>query len=165
MRGNMIPSAPPLSFPGSAWKRGHEGGSGGVAVGGLAGRLVPRDRAVEAFRQFDLCFEAEELPCPRRVETAPRLAVGLAGIQADLPPETGLVRDQRREFGDADLVARAEVHRVGTVVLLCRQVDRPRRVLNVKELTRRLAGAPDGQHLVAALAGLDALADQRRDDV
>src|SRR5262249_9363617 len=138
---------------------------GSVAVSRLASGLVPGDGAVQAFRQADLGLEAEPFAGAGRVKAAPGLAVGLAGIQADLALEPRLPRPEPGQVSEADLVAGTGVARVRPVVPRRGQVDRPGRVLHVEELARRFAAAPDRQHPVAALPGLDTLADQRRDDV
>ena len=69
------------------------------------------------------------------------------------------------QLADRDLAAGAEVDRLGIVVALGREHDALGRVLDVEELARRRAGAPDLDVVGTRLPRVDALLDERRDDV
>ena len=102
----------------------------------------------------------------RHVEPAARLAVRLAGV----PDEAALVARPPcaifcGQIADRDLLAAAQVDRVAGVVTLGREHDALGRVLDVEELARRRAVAPQHHLAVTALARADELADHGRDDV
>ena len=119
----------------------------------------------QAFLEGHIRLEAELLARAVNVELASRLAVGLGRVPNDLAFESGELRDQRHQVADGDLAARAEVHRLGLVVALGGEDDRPRRVIDVEELARRGPGTPDGDRPRMRVARLNALADERGDHV
>src|SRR5207249_2332172 len=129
------------------------------------GRPVPLDRLAQPFFERRGGLEAEEVRGPRGIEAAARLAVGLVRIPHEAPGEPGELHDQRRDVADRDLEARAEVDRLGPVVVLGREEDPLRGVLDVQELAGGAPGAPDLDDLVAALHRLHALADESGDHV
>ncbi len=102
---------------------------------------------------------------PTRVERAARLAVGLRGVPADLALEAGQADDQLDQLADRDLAPDAEVDRLGAVVALGGEDDPLGGVVDVQELARGRAGAPDLDVVGARVAGVDALLDQGGDDV
>src|SRR5437588_7238312 len=105
-------------------------------------RPVPGDRLLEPRAERCARLEAEQLLRARRVERAARLPVRHARVPDDLALEPGQLRDQLGEVADGDLRARAEVHRLVAVVALRAEHEALDRVLDVEELARRRAVAP-----------------------
>src|SRR5262249_14523317 len=103
-------------------------------TGGRAGRAIPGHPALASAAAGYARAEAEELLGPTRVETAPRLAVGLRSVPADVPGEARVLGDECGELRDRDLVAGPEVHRVGIVVALGRESKPFHTVVHVQEL-------------------------------
>ena len=89
----------------------------------------------------------------RRVEAAPRLAVRHRRVPHDLAFEAGELRDQLGELADRDLDARAEVHGLGAVVALGGEHEPFDAVVDVEELARRRAVAPE-HDLAPALSSI-----------
>src|SRR5207253_4468973 len=88
-----------------------------------AGGPVPGDGALEPFAQRRSRLEPEELAGTRRVEPAARLAVRHRLVPDDPPLEAGHVGDGLGELADRDLLSRAEVDRLGAVVVARREQD------------------------------------------
>ena len=141
-----------------------------------ASRVAPRPtvtwRSVHTTRwcaaprfEVGLRDETELLARPAGVQRPARLAIRLGGIPADLAVVSRQAGDQLDQVADGDLVPDAEVHRLGAVVSLGSQDDPFRRVSHVQELARRGAGAPHLDVVQAGLAGIDALLDERRNDM
>src|SRR5437868_3838001 len=101
------------------WCRAIQARSGRVRLGsfGMHRRLlaVPGDGSLQALAERRVRLEAEELLRARRVECPARLAVRHRLVPGDLPREAGELRDQVGEVADRDLLARADVDRLGTV--------------------------------------------------
>ena len=91
----------------------------------------------------------------------PRLAVRHRRVPDDLALEAGHVGDRLGELADRDLVAGAEVDRLGAVVALGREHEPLDAVVDVEKLPGRRAVAPEHD----LVRRLDHLADQRRDHV
>ena len=108
---------------------------------------------------------AEQLLGARGVDAPAGLAVGLGRVPAQLAVEADEAGDRLDRLADRDLVVGAEVDRLGAVVDLGRQHDGLGGVVDVEVLAARPAGAPHLDLVLAALDRLDALLDQRRDDV
>src|SRR4029450_6737006 len=89
----------------------------------------------------------------------------LVRAPADLAGEAGELRDGLGEVADRDLDAGAEVDGLRLVVALRGEPDPLGGVLDVEELARRRAVAPEHDLALAALARLEHLADQGRDHV
>src|SRR6266540_5027299 len=134
------------------------GGDASPLRGRIRGRLlaVPGDRAFEPLAQRRSCFEAEQLPRARGVDAPPRLSIRLRGVPFDSSGEADHVRDERRELADRDLLRRAEVHRISTVVAVAGEHERLGAVVDVEELARRRAVSPQNHFL----RRLEHLADQ-----
>ncbi len=131
----------------------------------LANGDIPRHCPFQPVGQRHGRLETEQLPRPRHIQATPRLAVRPRGIETHFAVEAGLARDQFRQLGDGNFAAGADVDRIGRFQDLGGADHGPRCVFDVEKLARRLAGAPDRQHAVAAILGLDALADQGGDDM
>ena len=98
-------------------------------------------------------LEAEALARARDVEAPARLAVRLAGVPDEAARRSRSARAiSVGQVADRDLVAAAEVHRVARVVALGGEHDPLGGVLDVEELARRRAVAPQHDLGVAALA-------------
>src|SRR6478735_9976337 len=104
---------------------------------------VPRDRPLQALGQRRLRLEAEQPLRLRGIERAARLAVGHGRVPADLAREARQLGDRRGQLADRGLDAGAEVDRLGAVVELGRTDEAVRAVLDVEELARRRAVAPE----------------------
>src|SRR5512136_40029 len=128
-------------------------------------RLIPRHRLGEPFLEPDARLPAELGERPGRVEHSARLAVRLRRVPGDLALEPAQAGHERHEVADPDLEARAQVHGVALPVALGRGDDALRGVARVEKLAGGRPVAPDDDPPVAALPRLDALADERRDDV
>src|SRR5204863_10033649 len=76
-------------------------------------RAVPGDRAREAVSERRARVEAETLLRAGGVELAPWLAVRLGRVPDELAVVPGELRDQLGEVADANLLAGAEIHRIG----------------------------------------------------
>src|SRR5207245_336819 len=131
----------------------------------VADLAPPGDGAGEALLEADAGLEAEALPRPPHVETAPRLPVRLARVEREAPAVAHQPADELRQVADADLAAEAEVHRVGAVVALGGQHDPLGAVLDVEELARGRPVTPDLDGVAALLHRSIDLPDQRRDHV
>src|SRR5262249_35143916 len=103
---------------------------------------VPGDRLLEPSAERRRRAEPEELLCAADVEPAPGLPVRLRPVPDDFAVEAGQLRDYVREVADRDLLAGADVHRLGAVVALRREPDRLGAVVHVEELARGAAVAP-----------------------
>src|SRR6266508_6700523 len=123
-------------------------------------RLVPGDGPLQALLKRSASDEAEQLMGTGRVKCPSGLAVRFGGIPADLAAKAAHCTDQMGEVADRDLAAGTEVDGQGTVVSLGTEDDPLGGVLDVDELPRRRAGAPNFDGGVAAVAGIDALLDQ-----
>src|SRR5512137_2759532 len=119
--------------------------------------LVPRHGLGETFLEADPRLPADLPERPRRVEHAPRLAVGLRRVPDDVALEPTEAGHERHEVADLDLEARAQVHRVALVVALRGGHDALGGVAGVEELAGGRAVTPDHDVPVAPLPGLDAL--------
>src|SRR5687768_17827347 len=128
-------------------------------------RAKPRNRLTQTLIHRRTRAESEELRGAAGVEHAPRLAVRLGRVPYDLAAESGLARDDPREIADQHFLAATEVHRFGAVVALRGGDDSLGRVLDIEELARRRAVAPQRDRGTLRLHRLDELADHRRDDV
>src|SRR5450759_4738496 len=133
--------------------------------GGGAGHdlLVPANRIRQPLTKWRRRAEPELLFGAIDVELAPRLTVRLGFIPDDLALEAGQLRDQLRQVFDRDLGRTSNVDRVGFVVALSGEDDRPRRVSNIKELAGWSSRSPNLYRSRACLACFQALADERRD--
>ena len=109
--------------------------------------------------------ESEELARTRVVHPSPRLSVRLRPVPDELSLEADEFDDQLGEVLDRDLFVRAEVHGIGTVVVLGCQEYPFGCIVDVEELARCRARPPHLDDIVAGLLGLDSLLDQRRDHV
>src|SRR5262245_58437135 len=118
--------------------------------------LVPFDRPSQAILKERLRPEAELALGAAYVQTPARLAVGLAGIPDDIALEAGQPGDRLDEVADRDLHAAAKVDRLVALVALGRQHDPRGGVLDIQELARRRAVAPDLDRRRAAVDRLDA---------
>src|SRR5438093_12834306 len=127
--------------------------------------FVPGDGPAQAFVEGRARSEAELALGPGDVQGAARLARGRGRVPADLPAEAAQPGDQLRQVADGDLHPRADVDGLRLVVALGGAHDALGGVLDVDELTRRRAGAPALDERLAPVAGIDALLDERGDDV
>src|SRR6478752_1617274 len=97
----------------------------------------PRDGPREAVFERGPRHEAEALLGAPNVEAATGLPVRLRGVPHESAAVAHGAADEVGEILDRDLLAAAEVDRVGAVVFL-RRSDQPfGRVLDVEELARR----------------------------
>ena len=103
----------------------------------------------------------KQLARARRVDAAARLSVRLRRVPPDASLESRHARDELGEVADRDLLAGAEVHRLGRVVAIRREHEPLDAVVDVEELARRRAVAPEHD----LLRRVDHLADQIRDHV
>ena len=110
-------------------------------------------------------LEAEALLGARDVQPPSRLSVGFAGVPDEAALEARRLRELPGQVTDRDLDAAAQVDRIAGVVSLGRQHDALGRVLDVEELARRRAVAPQHDLAVAPVARADELADHRRNHV
>src|SRR3954452_10052563 len=106
-------------------------------------RAVPGDRPLETLPERRARLEAEELLRARGVEAPARLAIRHRLVPGDLAREARQLGDQPGELLDRDLLARADVDRLLAVVWLGGQRERSGRVVDVEELARRRAIAPE----------------------
>src|SRR4051812_34818389 len=123
---------------------------------------IPGHGALETFAQRCLRLEAEQLARAGCVDASPRLAVRHRRVPGDLPPEADDVGDELRELADRDLLARAEVHGLGSVVALGCEHDALDAVLDVEELARWRAVAPEHHFFLTGAHLPDEVGDHMR---
>src|SRR5690349_18700755 len=126
---------------------------------------IPCDGLSQAFDKIGAGAKTEGVAGATRIEGAAWLAVRLCSIPNNVAGKACLPGDQMHEVANADLTARAEVHWLTAIVALCGHHDAFGGIVYVKEFARRGARAPDFNHAVAAMNRVNALFDQRRDDV
>ena len=141
-----------------------EDGSGGANPPRrlLAGRLGTRRRSARAPRGAASSRGSRTAPRRGRRRGAARLAVGLGRVPHDLALEAGGVRDQLGQVADGDLVARAEVDRLGAVIALAPRAQIPSAASSTYRNSR--VGLPSPQSTTSS-CGLEHLPDQGRNDV
>ena len=125
--------------------------------------LAPVDRPPKPVLEWRSSLEPEQLARSAGVQRTSRLAVRLGGVPADLALEPGRLDDQLDELPDRDLPPGAEVDRLRAVVALGGEDDPFGGVIDVQELARRGAGAPDLDERIAVVPRVDALLDERRE--
>src|SRR3954453_13941655 len=110
------------------------------------------DRPGEPLAQRHPRLEAHPLARAGRVEEARGVAVRSRAVPDDLALVADELADGLGQVADARLDARADVDRLRAVEVLGGEQERAGRVVDVEELARRPAGAPQAHRLVAALA-------------
>src|SRR4051812_13534716 len=96
--------------------------------------LVPVRNLAQAVRETDTGLEAEGLLGAARLQLAPRLTIRLGGVPDDVADETDDPRDGLGKDLDADLLAAADVDRLGAVVPLQCEPEGARRIVDMQEL-------------------------------
>src|SRR5262245_36606780 len=132
---------------------------------GVAMRAKPGDGAREPLVEGRRRVPTDEVACAGGVERAARLAVGTRRVPRELAREAGGLRHGAREVADQDLAPGPDVDRRRVVDGPRRGDDRLRGVLDVEELARGGPRAPEAHAPLPPLDGLDALPDDRGDDV
>src|SRR5262249_13218916 len=156
-------SPPRLASPTSRLARGSPAAASrrGPSRGRLDLRAVPGDGALEAVTQACPGAQAEEGLGLRGVEPPSRLPVRLRPVPAALPGEAGEIGYESREIPNRDLFARPQVHGLGSVVALRGEHEAVDTIVDVQELARWRAVAPEGD----LVRRLEHLPDQRRNHV
>ncbi len=130
-----------------------------------AGSLRTIESSGEGRLQRCSRLKAEFLLGLLHIETATRLAVWFRRIPPNVARESSQFRYQVHQIADGNLSAASEIDGIGFVIVLGRAQDTLGGILDVKEFTRRAAGAPAFDKCVTALAGVDALLDERGNNV
>ena len=147
---------------------GHEHGvrpGGGRRAGHRFSRYQATVRAMPS-RSGIAAVQPNSSSRARRVEACGAAGRSASSVsQRDRAGEPTSRRDELGGLADRRLLAGAEVDRLGTVVPVAGEREPGDAVVDVEELAGRRAVAPEQDLLLAALAGLDHLADQRRDHV
>src|SRR5579875_973852 len=102
---------------------------------------------------------------PRNVDEFTRRAVGLGRIEGDRAAEPGDAADQRRQIGNRDFLAGADIDDLVGRIGLHQMHQRVSAVIDVQELAQRPAGTPDLEHFGATPDRVVGLGDQRREDM
>src|ERR1700694_3237635 len=108
-----------------------------------ADRVPPIHRGAQTGHKFGFGSKSKCGSSSLNFEAPPRLAVGLGRVPHDVtsvPDETPKRLD---ELLDRDLVARAEVDRIGPVVTFSCEHDPGRSIVDKQELPARRAVSPD----------------------
>jgi len=103
---------------------------------------IPGDRSLEALPERCPSAEVEALCGAIDVETTSRLPSRLLRIPDEPAFETCHVGDEQSEIANGDLLAGAQVDRLGPLILGRRAKERFRAVLDIQELARRRAVSP-----------------------
>src|SRR4051794_29099399 len=106
------------------------------------------DRPRETLAQRHRGLEAHPLASTGDVEVSRGLPVRLRRVPVDFAVVPDEVADRLCEIANARLDARADVDRLGAVEVLRGEQERAGRVVNVEELARRRARAPEVDGLV-----------------
>src|SRR6185503_20820591 len=77
---------------------------------------VPFDRSPQAADKISSCPKAKHFDCPADIQSSARLTVRLGCIPDYLTVKAGLFRNQIHQIKNADLLARAKVNRITTVI-------------------------------------------------
>src|SRR5262249_49160292 len=111
-------------------------------------------------------LEAEQFLGPTRIHASSWLSIRLRGVSDDLARESRQLRDALDQVPDGDLEPGAEIHRVALIVPLGRQQNALGSILDAEEFASRGARSPDNDlRSLGSPLGVQALADQRRNDV
>src|SRR5688572_14377377 len=79
---------------------------------------VPLNRSLQPFAKISWSTEAEQFSCASGIETAARLAVGLAAVPDDTATEAGHLGNQLDQLPNRNFLPCPEVHRFRPIVLL-----------------------------------------------
>src|SRR5690606_15110355 len=134
-------------------------------VGSHALGAIPGNGVFQALIEGRTRAEAKLALGAADVETAARLAVGFGGVPAQLALETDQRGDFFGQFADADLHAAAQIARLAAVIVGRSQRNAFGGVLDMQELARGAAVAPQHDVVDALFLRLNHLSDQRRNDV
>ena len=115
----------------------------------------------DAFSQVDSRFPAEGKK-PADIHELARSSVRFGSVENEGSLESEHLADSLGEFLDRDILAAADVHDFGRVVIFEKEKTGVGEVVHMKKLTARRAAAPHGNLLRSALLGLMHLADERR---
>src|SRR5262245_26754804 len=127
--------------------------------------FVPLDRLAQSVAESSPRNDSEALAGAACVHAPPWLTVGLRRVPPQLAAIARGVLDHRGQVGDGNLLAAAEIDRLGVIVGIGHAGDTLRRVAHEEELASRRAGAPDLNRPLPRIAGGDHPANERRDDV
>src|SRR6478672_1482819 len=126
---------------------------------------IPVDCALEAGAEISGRGEAKAFLRARHVEHPSRLTVRLGWVEYEPSLESGEIRHELCQIPNADFKTGADIDRFRRIVALGRQHDRPRAVFDEEEFACRVPGPPALHFGCASLDGVDAFANQRRNDV
>src|SRR5207247_6464421 len=121
---------------------------------------VPVDRPPQPFLQRVARLQPDEAIGALGARGPPRVPAALARVERDPARVAGEPGDEVHEVADADLPAGGEVHALRALEPLGGEHEAGREVLDVEEVARGRAVAPDDE-----LGLVEALADGGRDDV
>ena len=127
--------------------------------------LVPVYRLSEPVLEVGLGVPAEIRLGTADIQFPSRLPVRLRGVPFDLTVELRQLRDRFDEFADADFRAATEVDRLTPIDFFSGVEDATGGVFHVEEFAGRFAGSPRGNRIVSVVAGLQAFADDSRDNM
>ena len=127
--------------------------------------FVPLDGRLQPGLERRPGLETKGLQRPGRVELPSGLPVRFRRIPDDPSPESRQRRHEPDEIPDADLERAADIDRLRAVIALRREHDGLRRILHEEELACGGTVAPDDEFVADLQARVDALVDERRNDM
>ena len=110
-------------------------------------------------------MRSDPIASARHVQAAPRLSVRLVGLPDELALEAGQPGDHFRQVLDRNLITRAQVHRVRSIVLFSRLQDSLGGILDIKKFPGRRTVSPDHHFLIASILGFKEFANQGGNDM